>query len=55
MTDLRPQGTELVVDYQAGGHLESVRARHVIVAVQAPFAAPLVAPCPGGPPRHWSR
>ena len=44
---LRPQGTELVVDYQTGGHVESARARHVIVAVQAPFAAPLVAPLSG--------
>jgi protoporphyrinogen/coproporphyrinogen III oxidase len=41
---LRPEGAELVVDYQAGGSAGSVRARHVIVAVQAPFAAPLVAP-----------
>jgi protoporphyrinogen/coproporphyrinogen III oxidase len=47
VTGLRPQGTELVVDYQAGGRVESVRAGHVIVAVQAPFAAPLVAPVSG--------
>jgi protoporphyrinogen/coproporphyrinogen III oxidase len=47
VTGLRPQGTELVVDYQTGGRAESVRARHVIVAVQAPFAAPLVAPVAG--------
>jgi oxygen-dependent protoporphyrinogen oxidase len=47
VTGLRPQGTELVVDHQAGGRVESVRARHVIVAVQAPFAAPLVAPVSG--------
>jgi protoporphyrinogen/coproporphyrinogen III oxidase len=47
VTGLRPQGTQLVVDYQAGGRVESVRARHVIVAVQAPFAAPLVAPVAG--------
>jgi protoporphyrinogen/coproporphyrinogen III oxidase len=47
VTGLRPRGTELVVDYQADGRAESVRARHVIVAVQAPFAAPLVAPVAG--------
>jgi oxygen-dependent protoporphyrinogen oxidase len=37
---IRPDGTELVVE--AGG--EEIRARQVIVAAQAPFAAPLVAP-----------
>jgi oxygen-dependent protoporphyrinogen oxidase len=47
VTGLRPQGAELVVDYQAGGRVGRVRARHVIVAVQAPFAAPLVAPVAG--------
>ena len=47
VTGLRPQGTDLVVDYEADGRVESVRARHVIVAVQAPFAAPLVAPLAG--------
>jgi protoporphyrinogen/coproporphyrinogen III oxidase len=47
VTGLRPQGTELVVNYQADGRAESVHARHVIVAVQAPFAAPLVAPVAG--------
>jgi protoporphyrinogen/coproporphyrinogen III oxidase len=47
VTGLRPQGTELVVDYRAGGRVGSVLARHVIVAVQAPFAAPLVAPVAG--------
>jgi oxygen-dependent protoporphyrinogen oxidase len=36
---IRPEGTELVVE--AGG--EEVRARHVVVAAQAPHAAPLVA------------
>jgi oxygen-dependent protoporphyrinogen oxidase len=47
VTGLRPQGAELLVDYQAGGRVGSVHARHVIVAVQAPFAAPLVAPVAG--------
>jgi protoporphyrinogen/coproporphyrinogen III oxidase len=37
---LEPDGDELVV--RAGG--EEIRARHVIVAAQAPHAAPLVAP-----------
>jgi oxygen-dependent protoporphyrinogen oxidase len=41
---LRPDGDELLVDYLAGGDAHTVRARHVIVAAQAPFAAPLVAP-----------
>jgi oxygen-dependent protoporphyrinogen oxidase len=48
VTDLRPRGTDLVVDYRAGGRAESVRARQVIVAVQAPFAGPLVAPVSEG-------
>jgi protoporphyrinogen/coproporphyrinogen III oxidase len=47
VTGLRPHGTELVVDYRADGHVGSVRAAHVVVAVQAPFAAPLVAPVSG--------
>ena len=47
VTGLRPRGTGLVVDYQASGRIQSVYARHVIVAVQAPFAAPLVAPVAG--------
>jgi protoporphyrinogen/coproporphyrinogen III oxidase len=47
VTGLRPEGAELVVDYRAGGRVASLRARHVIVAVQAPFAAPLVAPVAG--------
>ncbi len=38
---LRPDGDELDVEYGEG---ESVRARQVIVAAQAPFAAALVAP-----------
>jgi oxygen-dependent protoporphyrinogen oxidase len=36
---LRPDGTDLVVQFDGG----EVRARHVIVAAQAPHAAPLVA------------
>jgi protoporphyrinogen/coproporphyrinogen III oxidase len=38
---VRPDGGELVVEHSGG---EEVRARHVIVAAQAPYAAPLVAP-----------
>jgi oxygen-dependent protoporphyrinogen oxidase len=41
---LRSDGEELLVDYLSGGEAHTVRARHVIVAAQAPFAAPLVAP-----------
>jgi oxygen-dependent protoporphyrinogen oxidase len=44
VSGLRPDGDELLVDYLAGGDAHTVRARHVIVAAQAPFAAPLVAP-----------
>jgi oxygen-dependent protoporphyrinogen oxidase len=44
VTELRPDGDELLVDYLAGGDAHTVRARHVIVAAQAPFAARLVAP-----------
>ena len=47
VTGLRPEGAELVVEYRRDGHGESVRAGQVIVAVQAPFAAPLVAPVSG--------
>jgi oxygen-dependent protoporphyrinogen oxidase len=47
VSGLRPEGAQLVVDYQAGDREGRVRARHVIVAVQAPFAAPLVAPVAG--------
>jgi protoporphyrinogen/coproporphyrinogen III oxidase len=43
VTGLRPDDDELLVDYVAGGDPHTVRARHVIVAAQAPFAAPLVA------------
>jgi oxygen-dependent protoporphyrinogen oxidase len=44
VTGLRPDGTALVAEFDAAGRTASVRARHVIVAAQAPFAAPLVAP-----------
>ena len=37
---LRPDGEDLLVDFEG----QTVRARHVIVAAQAPLAAPLVAP-----------
>ena len=40
---LRPSGEDLLVDHGD----RTVRARHVIVAAQAPFAAPLVAPVAG--------
>jgi oxygen-dependent protoporphyrinogen oxidase len=44
VTALHPDGAELLVDHVAGDRARRVRARHVIVAAQAPFAAPLVAP-----------
>ena len=47
VTGLRADGAELVVDHVADGDARQVRARHVVVAVQAPFAAPLVAPVAG--------
>ena len=47
VTGLRPHDTGLVVDYRAGNRVASVRASHVIVAVPAPLAAPLVAPVAG--------
>ena len=40
VTALRPDGDGIVVEHEAG----AVRARQVIVAAQAPFAAPLVEP-----------
>jgi oxygen-dependent protoporphyrinogen oxidase len=43
VTGLRPDGDALLVEHEG----DSVRARHVIVAAQAPFAAPLVAPVAG--------
>jgi oxygen-dependent protoporphyrinogen oxidase len=47
VTALRPDGSELVVDYLEDGEARRARARHVVVAVQAPFAAPLVAAVAG--------
>ena len=47
VTALRPRGDDLLVEYTAGGEAHRVQARHVILAVQAPFAAPLVAPIAG--------
>jgi oxygen-dependent protoporphyrinogen oxidase len=44
VTALRADGDELSVEYAEGGAPRRVRARQVIVAAQAPFAAPLVAP-----------
>ena len=44
VTGLREAGDHLLVDSLADGHAHTVRARHVIVAAQAPFAASLVAP-----------
>jgi oxygen-dependent protoporphyrinogen oxidase len=41
---LRADGEALIVDHLDGGTPHRVRARQVIVAAQAPFAAPLVAP-----------
>lgn len=42
VTGIRADGDNLVVEYDAEGSSETVRARHVVVAVQAPFAARLV-------------
>jgi oxygen-dependent protoporphyrinogen oxidase len=47
VTGLREDGDRLLVDYVADGHPHCVRARHVVVAAQAPYAAPLVAPVAG--------
>lgn len=44
VTGLHPSDGELVVEYEADGEVRHVRARHVISAVQAPYAAPLVQP-----------
>ena len=44
VSGLRPDGDELLVDFRTGDDARTVRARHVIVAAQAPFAASLVAP-----------
>ena len=48
VTALRADGDELVVDHLDGAAPSRVRAREVIVAAQAPFAAPLVAPVAPG-------
>jgi oxygen-dependent protoporphyrinogen oxidase len=44
VTALRGDGEELAVEYLDGGAPRRVRAGQVIVAAQAPFAAPLVTP-----------
>jgi protoporphyrinogen/coproporphyrinogen III oxidase len=44
VTGLREDGDQLLVDYLADGGAHTVRAREVIVAAQAPFAASLVTP-----------
>jgi protoporphyrinogen oxidase len=44
VTAVEPDGPELLVDYVGDGDARRLRARHVIVAAQAPCAAPLVAP-----------
>lgn len=44
VTELRQEGDRIVVAYLADGHGRRVRARQVVVAAQAPFAAELVAP-----------
>ena len=41
-TGIRPDGHGLAVDYVENGEPRCVRARHVVVAAQAPFAAPLI-------------
>jgi oxygen-dependent protoporphyrinogen oxidase len=41
---LQADGEGVIVDHLDGGEPQRVRARQVIVAAQAPFAAPLVAP-----------
>ena len=41
---LDPGSGELIVEYEAEGQVRRVRARQVIVAAQAPLAAPLVRP-----------
>ena len=44
VTAVRRDGARLVVEYGDGRQAARVRARHVVMAAQAPFAAPLVAP-----------
>jgi oxygen-dependent protoporphyrinogen oxidase len=48
VTALHADGDELVVEHLDDGTPRQLRARHVIVAAQAPFAAPLVAPLAPG-------
>jgi protoporphyrinogen/coproporphyrinogen III oxidase len=42
VTRVRPDGDGLVVEYATAGAERQVRARHVIVAAQAPFAAEII-------------
>ena len=44
VTGLREDGDALIVEHLTDGVATRTRARQVVVAVQAPFAAPLVAP-----------
>ena len=44
VTALRPDGDHVIADVRANGVARHVRARQVVVAAQAPFAAELVAP-----------
>ncbi|MDP8909109.1 MAG: FAD-dependent oxidoreductase [Chloroflexota bacterium] len=44
VTGLHPDRGDIVVEYRSHDGLQQVRARQVIVAAQAPFAAPLVRP-----------
>ncbi len=47
VTGLHEDGDALLVEHVTDGVASSTRARQVVVAVQAPFAAPLVAPIAG--------
>jgi len=47
VTALQADGAELLVDHLDAGATRRVCARHVIVAAQAPHAAPLIAPVAG--------
>ncbi len=44
VTAVHPDGAELLVEHVDRGQAARVRARHVVIAAQAPYAAPLVAP-----------
>ena len=44
VTGVRADGDALLVEHGGGGTPARVRARHVVMAAQAPYAAPLVAP-----------